>query len=103
MPMLTRREVLLAPLLLTACQHETGTRDRPPFVADAQPDGYATVEALIIVLGILPGVFTAMESSAVAVIYTIVVAFFVHHHHDVDLPAARDRASAWTWSSSVSC
>lgn len=44
--MLTRREVLLAPLLLTACQRETGSRDRPLFVADTHPDGYPTVEAL---------------------------------------------------------
>lgn len=34
--------------------------------------------ALIIVLGILFGVFTATESSAIAVVYTIVVAFFVY-------------------------
>jgi tripartite ATP-independent transporter DctM subunit len=34
--------------------------------------------ALIIVLGILLGVFTATESSAIAVVYTIVVAFFVY-------------------------
>ena len=42
----TRREFLLAPLLLTACQRETGSRERPLFVADAHPDGYPTVEAL---------------------------------------------------------
>ncbi|HZD54254.1 MAG TPA: TRAP transporter large permease [Woeseiaceae bacterium] len=34
--------------------------------------------ALIIVVGILSGVFTATESSAIAVFYTIVVAFFVY-------------------------
>jgi tripartite ATP-independent transporter DctM subunit len=36
------------------------------------------VAALIIVLGILSGVFTATESSAIAVVYTILVAFFVY-------------------------
>ena len=36
------------------------------------------IAALIIVLGILLGVFTATESSAIAVIYTIVVSFFVY-------------------------
>lgn len=34
--------------------------------------------ALIIVLGILSGVFTATESSAIAVIYTVVIALFVY-------------------------
>ncbi|WP_149195077.1 TRAP transporter large permease [Luteimonas suaedae] len=34
--------------------------------------------ALVIVLGILLGVFTATESSAIAVVYTIVVALFVY-------------------------
>jgi tripartite ATP-independent transporter DctM subunit len=36
------------------------------------------VAALIIVLGVLSGVFTATESSSVAVIYTIAVALFVY-------------------------
>ena len=36
------------------------------------------VAALIIVLGVLSGVFTATESSSIAVIYTILVAVFVY-------------------------
>src|SRR5690606_15506694 len=36
------------------------------------------IAALIIVLGVLSGVFTATESSSIAVIYTIVVAVFVY-------------------------
>jgi tripartite ATP-independent transporter DctM subunit len=36
------------------------------------------VAALIIVLGVLSGVFTATESSSVAVIYTIAIALFVY-------------------------
>jgi tripartite ATP-independent transporter DctM subunit len=36
------------------------------------------VAALIIVLGVLSGVFTATESSSIAVIYTVVVAVFVY-------------------------
>ena len=36
------------------------------------------IAALIIVLGVLSGVFTATESSSIAVIYTIIVAVFVY-------------------------
>lgn len=42
--MLTRRQLLLAPLLLPACSREPGTR--PLFAADAHPDEYPTVQAL---------------------------------------------------------
>lgn len=42
--MLTRRQVLLAPLLLSACARDDGTR--PLFAADAHPDEYPTVQAL---------------------------------------------------------
>lgn len=42
--MLTRRQVLLAPLLLSACGRNDGPR--PLFAADAHPDEYPTVQAL---------------------------------------------------------
>ncbi len=42
--MLRRRAFLLAPLLLAACRD--GDRTRPLFAADAQPEGYPTVQAL---------------------------------------------------------
>lgn len=42
--MLSRRQVLLAPLLLSACGREDGAR--PLFAADAHPDEYPTVQAL---------------------------------------------------------
>lgn len=44
--MLTRRQVLLAPMLLAACSRQGGGSDRPLFVADAHPDEYPTVQAL---------------------------------------------------------
>ncbi len=40
------------------------------------------VAALIIVLGVLSGVFTPTESSAIAVIYTLIVAVFVYRSLD---------------------
>jgi tripartite ATP-independent transporter DctP family solute receptor len=48
MPMLTRRELLLAPLLLTAaaCQREAGSRRRPLFAAETHPESYPTTKAL---------------------------------------------------------
>lgn len=42
--MLTRRQVLLAPLLVSACGRDNGAR--PLFAADAHPDEYPTVQAL---------------------------------------------------------
>jgi tripartite ATP-independent transporter DctP family solute receptor len=42
--MLSRRQVLLAPLLLSACGRDSGAR--PLFAADAHPDEYPTVQAL---------------------------------------------------------
>ena len=42
--MLTRRQVFLAPLLLSACVRDD--RTRPLFAADAHPDEYPTVQAL---------------------------------------------------------
>ena len=42
--MLTRRQILLAPLLLTACGRRDGSR--PLFTADTHPDEYPTVQAL---------------------------------------------------------
>jgi tripartite ATP-independent transporter DctP family solute receptor len=42
--MLTRRQLLLAPLLLPACSRQDATR--PLFAADAHPDEYPTVQAL---------------------------------------------------------
>lgn len=42
--MLSRRQVLLAPLLLSACGRDDGAR--PLFAADAHPDEYPTVQAL---------------------------------------------------------
>lgn len=44
--MLTRRELLLAPLLLTACQREKGSEKRPLFVAETHPENYPTTKAL---------------------------------------------------------
>ncbi len=42
--MLTRRQLLLAPLLVPACSRQDETR--PLFAADAHPDEYPTVQAL---------------------------------------------------------
>lgn len=44
--MLTRREMLLAPLLLAACRRETGSGQRPLFAAESQPESYPTTKAL---------------------------------------------------------
>jgi tripartite ATP-independent transporter DctP family solute receptor len=44
--MLTRRQVMLAPLLLAACGDRGAARTRPLFAADAHPDEYPTVQAL---------------------------------------------------------
>ncbi|HZD54256.1 MAG TPA: TRAP transporter substrate-binding protein [Woeseiaceae bacterium] len=44
--MLTRREILLAPLLLTACRRETGSEKRPLFAAETHPENYPTTKAL---------------------------------------------------------
>lgn len=43
--MLTRRQVLLAPVWLAACSR-SGAPDRPLFAADEHPDEYPTVQAL---------------------------------------------------------
>jgi tripartite ATP-independent transporter DctP family solute receptor len=51
--MLTRRQVLLAPVLLSACSRDSGGPDRPLFVADAHPDEYPTVQALYAIDDIL--------------------------------------------------
>ncbi|MEM9057785.1 MAG: TRAP transporter substrate-binding protein [Pseudomonadota bacterium] len=42
--MITRRSLLLAPLLLTACSERRGAR--PLFAADSQPDDYPTTQGL---------------------------------------------------------
>ena len=44
--MLTRRQLLAAPLLLSACGRSEVATDRPLFVADAHPSEYPTVQAL---------------------------------------------------------
>jgi tripartite ATP-independent transporter DctP family solute receptor len=44
--MLTRRQVLLAPLLLSACSKSKLATTRPLFAADTHPDEYPTVQAL---------------------------------------------------------
>lgn len=44
--MITRRQLLLAPLLLAACGRDKGPRTRPLFAADTHPDEYPTVQAL---------------------------------------------------------
>lgn len=44
--MISRRQVLLAPLLLAACSERSGMRSRPLFAADTHPDEYPTVQAL---------------------------------------------------------
>jgi tripartite ATP-independent transporter DctP family solute receptor len=44
--MLTRRQIMLAPLLLSACGRRDQGTVRPLFTADAHPDEYPTVQAL---------------------------------------------------------
>ena len=44
--MLSRRQILLAPLLLAACGKGAEHRTRPLFAADTHPDEYPTVQAL---------------------------------------------------------
>lgn len=44
--MLTRRQILLAPLLITGCGGRGEQRTRPLFAADTHPDEYPTVQAL---------------------------------------------------------
>ncbi|WP_223115483.1 TRAP transporter substrate-binding protein [Luteimonas suaedae] len=45
--MLTRRELLLTPLLLMACQRrKTGSSQRPLFAAETHPESYPTTRAL---------------------------------------------------------
>lgn len=44
--MLTRRQFVLAPLLLSACGGRTDNKTRPLFAADTHPDEYPTVQAL---------------------------------------------------------
>lgn len=44
--MLTRRQFVLAPLLLSACGGRGDTKTRPLFAADTHPDEYPTVQAL---------------------------------------------------------
>jgi tripartite ATP-independent transporter DctP family solute receptor len=44
--MLTRRQILLAPLALSACGRRNAGATRPLFAADAHPDEYPTVQAL---------------------------------------------------------
>lgn len=51
--MLTRRQALAAPLLLSACGRSEVARDRPLFVADAHPSEYPTVQALFAIDRIL--------------------------------------------------
>ncbi|HLU07738.1 MAG TPA: TRAP transporter substrate-binding protein [Woeseiaceae bacterium] len=51
--MLTRRQLLAAPLLLSACGRSEVARDRPLFVADAHPAEYPTVQALFAIDRIL--------------------------------------------------
>ena len=54
--------------------------------------------AIIIVGGILSGVFTATESSAIAVVYTVVVAAFVYRSLDWDGFKAATRSAVRTTS-----
>ena len=51
--MLTRRQLLAAPLLLGACGRSEVARDRPLFVADTHPSEYPTVQALFAIDKIL--------------------------------------------------
>jgi len=44
--MFTRRQIMLAPLLLTACGGRDQPKTRPLFAADTHPDEYPTVQAL---------------------------------------------------------
>jgi tripartite ATP-independent transporter DctP family solute receptor len=44
--MINRRQLLLAPLLLSACSKGDSQRTRPLFAADTHPDEYPTVQAL---------------------------------------------------------
>lgn len=44
--MISRRQILLAPLLLSACGSRNKPKTRPLFAADAHPDEYPTVQAL---------------------------------------------------------
>lgn len=44
--MITRRQLLLAPLLVAACGDRSTNRSRPLFAADTHPDEYPTVQAL---------------------------------------------------------
>jgi tripartite ATP-independent transporter DctP family solute receptor len=44
--MLTRRQILLAPFVLSACTSRSDAPTRPLFAADAHPDEYPTVQAL---------------------------------------------------------
>lgn len=44
--MINRRQLLLAPLLLTACGDRKAAPSRPLFAADSQPDDYPTTQGL---------------------------------------------------------
>lgn len=44
--MISRRQILLAPLLLSACGDRNDGKTRPLFAADTHPDEYPTVQAL---------------------------------------------------------
>lgn len=44
--MITRRQLLLAPLLLSACGKRKDGQSRPLFAADSQPDDYPTTQGL---------------------------------------------------------
>ena len=44
--MISRRQFLLAPLLLSACSDRGGASPRPLFAADSQPDDYPTTQGL---------------------------------------------------------
>lgn len=44
--MFTRRQIMLAPLFLTACGGRNQPKTRPLFAADTHPDEYPTVQAL---------------------------------------------------------
>jgi tripartite ATP-independent transporter DctP family solute receptor len=50
---LTRRQLFVAPLLLSGCGRSEVARDRPLFVADAHPSEYPTVQALFAIDRIL--------------------------------------------------